>query len=114
MTRSCGECSLCCSLLEISAERAPEIGPKPAGETCRHCTAPGCSIYATRPQLCRDFACQWLLDERLGEEWKPSNCGMILSFDIDASMLIETMVLISEQHGRKARGTIRMRPMVKG
>jgi hypothetical protein len=28
-----------------------------------------------------------LLDERLGEEWKPSNCGMILSFDIDASVL---------------------------
>jgi hypothetical protein len=76
--RECGSCSECCRLLAIDASHAPEIGPKPAGQWCKHCTQPGCSVYSSRPQLCADFKCQWLVDERLGEEWKPSRCGMIL------------------------------------
>jgi uncharacterized cysteine cluster protein YcgN (CxxCxxCC family) len=75
--RECGSCSACCKLLEITAERAPEIA-KPAGEWCAHCARPGCSIYESRPNLCQDFACQWLLDERLGPEWFPATSGMIL------------------------------------
>ena len=77
--RSCGDCSLCCRLLEIRAEHAPEIA-KPAGEWCKHCTQPGCGIHARRPSLCRDFACQWLLDPRLGPEWFPPTAGMFLAF----------------------------------
>jgi uncharacterized protein len=76
--RECGSCSECCRLLEISADRAPEIGNKPAGEWCSHCAEPGCGIYDRRPQLCRDFRCQWLVDERLGPEWFPPIAGMIL------------------------------------
>jgi uncharacterized protein len=85
--RECGSCSLCCRLLEISAERAPEIGDKPAGMMCRHCAAPGCSIYGSRPQLCADFKCVWLSDERLGPEWYPPIAGMILSYVEDSATL---------------------------
>jgi hypothetical protein len=63
--RTCGDCSLCCKLLEISAERAPEVA-KPAGQWCKNCVQPGCSIYDRRPALCRDFKCMWLLDDRYG------------------------------------------------
>jgi hypothetical protein len=87
MTRSCGDCSECCRLLEITADRAPEIGNKPAGETCRYCAKPGCGIYDRRPKLCADFRCQWLADERLGPEWFPPVAGMILSFDDQKSVL---------------------------
>jgi uncharacterized protein len=83
--RECGSCSLCCRLLEISAECAPEIGPKPAGEWCRHCAKPGCAVYELRPKLCADFKCQWLVDERLGPEWFPPTAGMILAF-VDSTL----------------------------
>jgi len=77
--RSCGACSLCCRLLEISSEHAPEIA-KPAGAWCRHCVKPGCGIYASRPSLCRDFECHWLSNPRLGDEWYPPTSGMVLTF----------------------------------
>jgi uncharacterized protein len=87
MTRSCGDCSACCSLLEITAARAPEVGDKPAGQICRHCAAPGCSIYGSRPQLCADFKCVWLSDERLGPEWYPPVSGMILTV-VDSTLFV--------------------------
>ena len=53
--RSCGTCTLCCKLLQV-----PEV-EKPLGEWCRHCDkGVGCTIYAERPQRCRDFFCGYL------------------------------------------------------
>jgi hypothetical protein len=37
----------------------PQLG-KPANVACRHLTAKGCGIYEKRPQVCRDFRCDWL------------------------------------------------------
>ncbi len=73
MTRECGTCTLCCKVMGIYALE------KPQGVWCPHC-APGrgCEIYETRPQECRTFACNWLVDEGLGEEWKPDKCRMVL------------------------------------
>ncbi len=52
--RSCGECLLCCKLAKI-------VGlDKPDGVWCRHC-APGrggCTIYETRPPVCRNLELQ--------------------------------------------------------
>jgi hypothetical protein len=62
--RSCGECSMCCNLLEI---KTPELR-KPANQGCRHCLPRnGCAIYERRPPVCRTFACLWLIDSRIGE-----------------------------------------------
>jgi uncharacterized protein len=87
VSRECGSCSACCKLLAISAERAPEVA-KPAGVLCRHCTSPGCGIYQRRPALCRDFACLWLLDEKLGPEWFPPTSGMILVWQEPSSLFV--------------------------
>jgi hypothetical protein len=74
--RQCGTCSMCCKLLII-----PEID-KPGNQWCRDCTpGRGCNIYKTRPQVCRDFQCQWLRNPQLGEEWKPNVCGMMIYVD---------------------------------
>lgn len=73
--RSCGECSLCCRLLDV-----PEAG-KPPHDWCPHYRfGCGCSIYATRPSPCRRYTCMWLVNPSLPEHWKPSRCGMILDF----------------------------------
>lgn len=71
--RSCGDCTLCCKLLDVVALA------KPAGSWCAHC-APGrgCGIYEDRPPECRNFKCGWLVDPKLGEEWRPSRSRIML------------------------------------
>jgi hypothetical protein len=55
---------------------APDIAAlgKPLGERCPHLTADNlCAVYENRPQICRDYAADWLceriaaptLDERV-------------------------------------------------
>jgi len=71
--RTCGDCTLCCKLMAISA-----LG-KPAGTWCPHCAVGhGCRIYPDRPPECRTFACGWLVDPKLGEEWRPSRSHIVL------------------------------------
>jgi hypothetical protein len=75
--RSCGNCSLCCKLAKVD-----ELD-KPSGVWCRHC-APGrggCTIYETRPPVCRNYFCSWIVDSRLGPEWYPLTSKMILSLE---------------------------------
>lgn len=51
--RSCGPCTECCTRLEIKTL------DKPAGVSCKHLDG-NCSIYAERPEVCRNFTCTWL------------------------------------------------------
>lgn len=72
-TRQCAGCTLCCKL--------PSIGEldKPAGVWCRHCVpGQGCSIYGSRPPVCRTFRCGWLAQAELPDHWYPARCRMIL------------------------------------
>ena len=74
--RSCDGCTLCCKLLGIE-----ELEKPPAIE-CEHCTTgTGCRIYAGRPTECRGFHCEYLLDPKLGEEWRPSRSHMVVAFE---------------------------------
>jgi hypothetical protein len=76
--RACGTCTLCCKVMAI------EQLEKPAGEWCGHCD-PGkrCRIYDNRPIECQAFNCLWLIDARLGEHWKPSIAGLVLTTSED-------------------------------
>jgi hypothetical protein len=75
--RSCGDCTMCCNLFTI-----PELN-KPAGVWCEHCRSGkgGCAIYANRPQRCRNFVCQWLVNPDLGDEWMPKRARIVVAFD---------------------------------
>ncbi len=64
----CTRCGACCVAPDISS-----MG-KPLGERCPHLTADNlCAVYENRPQICRDYAADWLceriaaptLDERV-------------------------------------------------
>jgi hypothetical protein len=71
--RSCGTCTLCCRLPDI------DEFDKPANAWCRHCVAgAGCTIYADRPSVCRDFLCLWMAGEDLPEAWEPARCHMMV------------------------------------
>jgi uncharacterized protein len=71
--RACGPCTLCCRLPDI------DHFDKPADEWCRHCIAGyGCTIYADRPSVCRDFLCLWRTEGDLGPEWEPSRSHVMI------------------------------------
>ena len=74
--RHCDGCTLCCTLLSVEElEKSP-------GTTCVHCReGRGCKIYDGRPTECRGFFCQYLLDEALGEEWRPSRSHIVVAFE---------------------------------
>lgn len=54
--RHCGDCKACCVAYPIDIEEFT----KPEQVPCQHLTDRGCGIYASRPELCRDFECLWL------------------------------------------------------
>lgn len=72
--KECGECSLCCKLVDV-----PVLG-KPSGVWCSYADQKcgGCAIHKVRPPVCRSFECLWLTTEVMGEELKPSRCGIVL------------------------------------
>ena len=77
--RSCGDCSMCCKIMQV------DEFDKPQGVWCRHC-APGrggCTIHESRPSVCRDYFCGWLMSSNLGAEWQPSICKMLINFEKD-------------------------------
>jgi hypothetical protein len=72
---SCGTCIACCYALAFNAEEGYR---KKAGDMCQHCTGTGCGAYETRYKLCHLFNCAWRRLPLLGEEWRPSNSGVML------------------------------------
>jgi hypothetical protein len=58
----------------------PELN-KPGNVWCEHAAPPGsgCAIYATRPDGCRRFMCNWLKDPTLGDEWRPELSKVVVS-----------------------------------
>jgi len=76
--RECGDCTLCCKVMAIEALA------KPAGAWCPQCEpGSGCQIHAKRPDECRTFSCLWLMDDRLGQHWKPSRSRLVLTASED-------------------------------
>ena len=68
---------MCCIVLEIDELK------KPAGPACLNCAYPGCRIYPDRPQVCRDFECEWLTSRTLPQHFRPDLIGAILMEDPD-------------------------------
>lgn len=87
--RNCGNCSMCCKLLHVI-----ELN-KPANKWCEHCRPGhgGCSIYDTRPHICRSFACGWLMSETVGPEWYPLLSHMILSLGVFSGVQTVTVTV---------------------
>jgi hypothetical protein len=79
LARGCDGCTLCCKVMQVD----PPID-KPMNQWCIHCVpGTGCGIHETRPSVCRQFHCVWLMDGTLGEEWQPERCHMVLWLDLE-------------------------------
>jgi hypothetical protein len=71
--RECGQCNACCSYYEIDQ---PTL-KKPRTTLCPYWKA-GCTIYDTRPDVCRSFFCLWRFAPSLDDWWRPDRCGVII------------------------------------
>lgn len=84
-SRACGACTACCTVLEIVSEPGKsttfdtgEDIAKPAGQRCRFLAASGCTIYQSRPVVCREFKCDWLIERKgFNADDKPDEAGVI-------------------------------------
>lgn len=74
--KRCGACSVCCRELTFAMDGALKC----AGVLCSHATPPnGCGIHQERPPVCRAYFCGWYYLPSLGEEWRPDQCGVLIS-----------------------------------
>lgn len=75
--RTCGSCVACCVAPSIDAA-ADYPQAKPPRQRCRHLDdyGRGCSIYAGRCQVCREYRCLWL-QGALGVGNRPDKLGVI-------------------------------------
>lgn len=72
MNRTCGHCTLCCTLLKV-----PEIG-KAKNARCANLNPKGCAVYESRPPSCRNFNCLWLTDPKIPRFMRPNKSGVVL------------------------------------
>lgn len=70
--RRCGQCSTCCTSLDVPEQSAP------AGTPCVHQSSDGCMIYRRRPEVCRGFRCGWLSGLGQGLD-RPDRLGLLLT-----------------------------------
>jgi hypothetical protein len=73
--RSCGACSLCCTLLRV--DEIGKLGGRPCPQQRLGDPAGGCAIHATRPGVCRAYRCLWLQGS-LEEADRPDRLGAVL------------------------------------
>ena len=72
--RSCGTCTLCCSVMAVHEDG---VDTK-YGEDCVHLRKRrGCAIYETRPGVCKAWSCLWRLGI-LPEDMRPDKVHAIL------------------------------------
>ncbi len=78
--KPCGDCGLCCTVLDIAELQ------KPSDAVCRHfAKGRGCSIHSDRPNACRSYQCIWTLAGPLGGQWRPDRAGFLLTPTADPS-----------------------------
>jgi len=87
--RTCGECTVCCTVMAIDK---PDL-QKEAGVTCRHCRD-GCTIYDTRPKLCRDFHCGWRQLPILDDGWRPDRSGVFVEIEVIDGETALSLILV--------------------
>jgi hypothetical protein len=87
--RECGACTVCCVVMAIDK---PDI-QKAAGVMCRYCRD-GCTIYETRPHVCRSFHCGWRQLPILDEAWRPDRSGVFVEVEeIDGETALSLILI---------------------
>ena len=79
--RECGECQVCCDLLNIDSPEFQKMPQTP----CAHLAGggKGCAIHTTRYPACRAYHCAWRYMANFSEDWRPDRSGVLIDFQND-------------------------------
>lgn len=99
MNRTCGSCTKCCEGWLAADVHGHFMEP---GTHCHFLKESKCSIYPSRPNVCKDFFCAWLMDERIDDDLKPDNIHQIITYnyvdDIGWYEIVEAGEKIKKEH----------------
>jgi uncharacterized cysteine cluster protein YcgN (CxxCxxCC family) len=74
--RSCEGCTKCCEGWLWGKAYDHDFWP---GRPCHFMNKEGCSIYNNRPETpCKSFKCEWLINDKLPEWFKPNIINAII------------------------------------
>jgi hypothetical protein len=74
-TRSCGECTECCSGTLVAEQHGHSMQ---RGRPCFFVSNKGCTIYKDRPEHCQKFKCEWLAKDYLPMWMRPDLSKVIV------------------------------------
>jgi Fe-S-cluster containining protein len=77
--KPCGDCTACCSGQLMSVSYGNFFGK---GKKCVFLVKEKCTIYDTRPDVCRTYQCAWT-QGILYDEMRPDQCGLMVSVEYD-------------------------------
>lgn len=80
--KQCGDCSECCNgtfRMRTSDQNGNRIITR-AGLRCNKYNGITCTIYESRPDICRNFYCMYMREEDFPEWTKPNICGFIAAY----------------------------------
>jgi Fe-S-cluster containining protein len=83
--KPCGPCTECCSGL-VGSAYGNHFGPPTKREACVFLVEKKCSIYETRPPMCRNYQCAWsqnLFIDIFSSIERPDISGLLISVEID-------------------------------
>ena len=76
-TRSCGTCKRCCEGWLTGEGYGHKFKP---GTPCHFLsTEIACTIYESRPKMCSEFNCEWVLRDFFPEWMKPNQSNVIIT-----------------------------------
>ena len=96
--RSCGDCTACCTVLEV-----PEIA-KQKYTPCANVCAAGCAIHSMRPTSCRTWNCAWL-SGLFRQRDRPDKSGVIAW---PTTKMDQTLIVVLTGGGPLSSAPIRM------
>ncbi|HEJ1056908.1 TPA: YkgJ family cysteine cluster protein [Pseudomonas putida] len=77
--KECGPCNMCCITLKIDE---PDL-KKDADSPCKNLSPQkGCAIYESRPSLCKNWKCAWLMMPKIPNYLRPDKCGFIIKVEM--------------------------------
>lgn len=81
-SRTCGDCTLCCTTHEIFEMDKPAGLPCPMLKPRADTGKPGCGIYGQHPVSCQGYVCLWKAsNDFVPRDWLPKKVGWVLSWD---------------------------------
>ena len=107
--RKCGDCTLCCSVLEIKDDGLN----KPSFCECGFLSPRGgCAVYEVRPRVCRGFMCEWLKGV-FGDMARPDKSGIIMRGGAEIKARFGDKVVVFDECWQDASSAPIVHDMVK-